>query len=104
LRKVSSAYAIPGISSSAAAWEYGHDTAGGSGSAGVFLELLMGGPRLSLDTSEGSDVKSVYGVPALALALVLVLVLVLVLTPADAAERERAGAEELSVSGEGGVV
>ena len=56
----------------------------------------MGGPRLSLDTSEGSDVKSVYGVPALALALVL--------TPADAAERERAGAEELSVSGEGGVV
>lgn len=96
MRKVSSAYAIPGISSSAAAWEYGHDTAGGSGSAGVFFELLMGGPRLSLDTSEGSDVKSVYGVPALALALVL--------TPADAAERERAGAEELSVSGEGGVV
>jgi hypothetical protein len=91
LRKVSSAYAIPGISSSAAAWAYGHETAGGSGSAG----FLTGGPRLSLDTSEGSDVKSVNGVPALVLPLVLA---------ADAAERERAGAEELSVNGEGGVV
>jgi hypothetical protein len=94
LRKVSSAYAIPGISSSAAAWEYGHDTAGGSGSAGFFE--LAGGPRLSFDTSEGSDVKSEYGVPALALVLT---------AAADPAEsRDRAGAEELSVSGEGGVV
>jgi hypothetical protein len=44
------------------------------------------GPRLSLDTSEGSDVKSVYGVPTLVLV----------------AEAERAGTEEVSVNGEGG--
>ena len=43
------------------------------------------GPRLSLDTSEGSDVKSVLGVPTLALA-------------------KSVGAEEASVKGEGGVV
>ena len=47
---------------------------------------MAGDPRLSLDTSEGSDVKSVYSVPALAV------------------EAERAGAEELSVNGEGGEV
>jgi hypothetical protein len=47
--------------------------------------FFAAGPRLSLDTSEGSDVKSVLGVLALALA-------------------KRVGAEEASVKGEGGVV
>jgi hypothetical protein len=84
LRNVSSAYAMPGMSSSAAPCEYGHETAGGSAREENF------GPRLSLDMSDGSDVKSVYGVPGP------------VLVAADAADR--AGAEELSVKGEGGVV
>ena len=88
LRNVSSAYAMPGMSSSAAPCEYGHATAGGSASARE--GLLTGGPRLSLDMSDGSDVKSVYGVPGP------------VLVAADAADR--AGAEELSVNGDGGVV
>ena len=81
---MSSAYAIPGMSSNAALWEYGHETAEGSGSvSGGFLAR----PRLSFDTSDGNDVKSVWVVPALA------------------AEAERASAdEEVSVNGEGGVV
>jgi len=71
------------MSSSASPGEYGQEeTAGGSAAEEDFL----GDPRLSLDTSEGSDVKSVYVVPALV------------------AEGERAGVEEVSVNGEGGVV
>jgi len=75
------------MSSSAAVWEYGQEAAGGGGSATAKeASFLLAGPRLSLDTSEGSDVRSVYGVPALA-----------------AEEAERAGPEEsLSVNGEGG--
>jgi len=81
LRNRSTAYATPGISSSAAPCEYGQATAGGSPRGGGFL----GEPRLSLDISEGSDVKSVPGVLALS--------------------AKRVGAEEEeSVKGEGGVV
>ena len=86
---MSTAYAMAGTSSSAAPWQYGHETAGGS-AAGVLLALLAGGPRLSLDTSDGSDVKSVHGVPMPVRALVA----------AEAAGAE----EELSVNGDGGVV
>jgi len=91
LRNVSRAYAMPGISSNATLSEYGQVTAGPSSSGGGFL-AAAGGPRLSLDTSEGSEVKSVLGVP--------------MLVPVPAlAERERVvGAEEASVSGDGGVV
>jgi hypothetical protein len=80
---------MPGISSNAALWEYGHETAGGSGSGGFFAFATR--PRLSFDTSDGSEVKSVWGVPALA-ALA-------------EAERARASAEEeVSVKGDGGIV
>jgi hypothetical protein len=85
LRNVSSAYAIPGISSNAALWEYGHEETGGGSVSGGFFAAAR--PRLSFDTSDGSEVNSVWGVPALA------------------AEAERASAEEeVSVKGEGGVV
>jgi hypothetical protein len=91
LRNVSSAYAMPGISSNAMVCEYGQVEAGPSSSGGGFL-AATGGSRLSLDISEGSEVKSVLGVPMLALVPGL-------------AEREReVGAEEASVSGDGGVV
>jgi hypothetical protein len=79
---------MPGISSNAALREYGHETAGGSGSGGFFATR----PRLSFDTSDGSDVQSVWGVPAL--------------TALAEAERVKASAEEevVSVKGDGGVV
>jgi hypothetical protein len=49
-------YAIPGISSNATLWEYGHETAGGGG---FRKRRRLVGPRLSFDTSDGSEVKSV---------------------------------------------
>ena len=102
---MSSAYAISGISSNAALWEYGQETAaGGGGGGGGGCCSVIGSkgffvagprPRLSFDTSDGSDVKSVLGVPT-------------ALTVAKA-EEERASAEEevvvVSVKGEeGGVI
>jgi hypothetical protein len=51
----------------------------------------LAGSRLSLDTSEGSDVKSVYGVPATVLV-------------AEAEWERVVGTEEASVNGEGGAV
>jgi hypothetical protein len=89
LRKVSSAYAMPEMSSSAAAWAYGHATAGGSSAKkNGFLSSGEPRPRLSLDMSDGSDVKSVRALVA-----------------ADANTADSAGAEEeeLSVNGDGGV-
>ena len=77
---------MPGKSSSATLCEYGQVTVGPSSSGGRFFGA--GGPRLSLDTSEGSEVRSVLGVPVLVPGL---------------AERERVGAEEVSVNGDGGV-
>jgi len=76
LRNVSSANAMPGMSSRATLCEYGQVTVGPSPRGG-----FLAGPRLSLNTSEGRDVNSVLGVPALA---------------------EGVGAEEASVNGEGG--
>ena len=51
---------------------------------------LDGSPKLSLDMSDSSDIKSAYSVPGP------------VLVAADAADR--AGTEELSVNGDGRVV
>lgn len=100
---MSSTYAISGISSNAALWEYGQETAAGGGGGGGCCSVVgskgffVAGPRprLSFDTSDGSDVKSVLGVPS-------------ALTVAKA-EEERASAEEevvvVSVKGEeGGVI
>jgi hypothetical protein len=89
LRNVSSAYAMPGISSSATLGKYGQVTVGPSSSGGErdLVFLVEGGPRLSFDTSDGSEVNSVLGV-------VFALV----------AERDNVGAEEVSVNGDGGVV
>jgi hypothetical protein len=58
---------MPGISSNAALCEYGHEAAaGGGGVCSVSGEegFFAARPRLSFDTSDGSDVKSVWGVPA----------------------------------------
>ena len=84
-----STYAIPGISSNAARREYGHNTAGGSGSVRSGGDFFAG-PRLSFDMSDGSEVKSVLGVSVPA--------------PEKNAERASADDEVVSVKGEGGVV
>jgi hypothetical protein len=75
---MSSAYAMPVISSRAMSCEYGQVTGGGSAGTG-FLTV----PRLRLETSEGSEVRSVLGILSL---------------------EKMAGTEEVSVNGEGGVV
>ena len=89
LRNVSSAYAMPGKSSNATLCEYGQVTAGPSSSGGGSL-AAADGLRLNLDTSEGSEVKSVLGVP------------MLVFVPTLAESEREVGAEEASVNGEGG--